>query len=387
LAWFEPAKLTLWIGAGFARYYAGLPVWNELLHRLCDSGIGVKERALIDELIATGRFTVAAELLTEIRSEKIIDQVCAAFQTVSRIADEIPIQQISPGNVITTNYDLILDHVFPDYRRLDPRHPIESIFSFAPKLIKMHGSIADPESIVLNTSSYARRYTKEFEWFLLHLFQNTTVLFIGAGLADAEPYMKYIRLLKGAGLRPANRPHYALLPFAAGDTAAETNKRIKDRCNQLGDIGIAGLPYVVEHGDHDFFDIFLKSLAPPKTNNAVARIVAEMGSSLEAFGPEHIGPRLFRSYRSFREDDLKKTPFLNLVTKFLRAIRERNRLELVRVWRSQIEDLLDHQERTQSERRRNTDWADSISQTKPSEVEKNKVYLYDVFKALDKRPK
>jgi hypothetical protein len=262
----------------------------------------------------------------------------------------------------------------------------------------MHGSIAEPDSIVLNTSSYARRYTKEFEWFLLHLFQNTTVLFIGAGLADAEPYMKYIRLLKNVGLRPLDRPHYALLPFAYEATPVDTNKRVQDRCNKLGAIGIAGLPYLVENGDHSFFDVFLNSLIPPVTNSNVAKIISQMESALHErvestpesrpiFGPEHIGPRLFRSYRSFRENDLRKTPFLNLITKFLRAIREANRIDLVRMWRSQIEELLEHQENNEQPSPSGLELGGIQRRYKPSEVEKNKVYLYDVFKTLDKKSK
>ena len=236
LVWKSPDLLTLWIGAGFGKFFAGLPLWTELLDQLATEIDPGPERNLVASLIKHGRLQVAAELLTELRGVQLANRICTLFDSTKVDVSNNPLYGLHPGTVITTNYDTLLDRIFSEYRVIHPQDSIESIFNFRPKLVKLHGSVSDPSSIVLNVSSYAKAYDKELEWFLAHIFQNTTVLFIGSGLAKSEPYMRFIRLLKASGL--LRRHHYALIPFLRESTDDATNKTIQDRSNELETIGL-----------------------------------------------------------------------------------------------------------------------------------------------------
>lgn len=384
LAWEQPSALTLWIGAGFGKYYGRYPTWSELLTALCDRLEPSDELRLAHSLISAGRLQVAAELLSELHAHahrnSLNETVCELFSSEDWDATENPLRQISPGIVVSTNYDLMLDDLYPDYRKLDPRQPIDSIFSFCPKLVKLHGSVSDPSSIVLNVSSYARTYTKEFEWFLIHVLQNSTVLFVGASLNAAEPYMRYIKLLKDTGL--LKHHHYAILPFAFAGSDAATNRAIADRSNYLETLSIRTLPYVVKDAtDHEFMHELIRTLAPPQSADTFAKIISYLNQTLRLpGGAERIGPYLFRLIRSFAPRELEKRPFQNVVAGFLREIREQKRADLVNAWPAEIEEL-NRMLESYVRSRFATEAQTHGSSAKITEVEKNKAFIFDALRA------
>lgn len=252
---------------------------------------------------------------------------------------------------------------------------IESIFNFRPKLVKLHGSVSDPSSIVLNVSSYAKAYDKELEWFLAHIFQNTTVLFIGSGLAKSEPYMRFIRLLKASGL--LRRHHYALIPFLRESTDDATNKTIQDRSNELETIGIRTLPYIVSKpSDHQFIAELLRKLHITSTS-ALSKTIMALENVLQLYGPENIGPTLFRLFATLDKRQLNQKPFLILVIKFLRALREQNRSDLGFLWRVQLDKLIFYHEN-----QTNIYFANELKgglerSSKAREIAANKTFIYD----------
>lgn len=377
VAWESPGSLTIWIGAGFGKLYAGLPVWAELLDKLALDVSDSHERDIVSSLIKHGRLQVAAELLTELRSDRLIDHLCKLFNTSKVDISNNPLNRLHPGTVITTNYDTILERLFPEYRIIRPHDSIESIFNFRPKLIKLHGSVSDPSSIVLNVTSYAKAYDKDLEWFLAHIFQNTTVLFIGAGLSKSEPYMKFIRLLGKSGL--LRTKHYALLPFRAMPTDDETKKIITDQSNQFESIGIRILPYVVaKSDDHNFVDEFLRELQP-NSIIAVTKTLRSLERSFEIYGPENIGPTLFRLFSTLDQRQIEQKPFLTLVTKFLRSLREESRSDLGRIWKDQLKSLIHHHEIQINKQFKMTILDHGIirKSSKAREIEANKSFLYD----------
>lgn len=389
LAWKRPANLTLWIGAGYGKFYGKYPTWGELLNLLCDRLSDSADLELTRSLITAGRLQVAAELLSDLHAHdpsggSLNETVCDIFSSRDWGSFENPLKRITPGVVISTNYDLLLESVYTDYKILDPRHPIDSIFSFHPKLVKLHGSVSDPSSIVLNVSAYARTYTKEFEWFLIHVIQNSTLLFVGAGLSEAEPYMKYIKLLKHSGL--LKHDHYALVPFSFKGTKEATDRVIADRSNYLATIGICTLPYVVKKPeDHQFMHELLMSLVPDLSPNRCADMVGYVNNSVKLpGGVERVGPYLFRMADSFPSREREKLPFQNAVAKFLRQMREEKRSDLVNIWPDEIEDL-NSQLESFVRSRFNAEVEAHGSSSKIGEVDKNKAFIYDSLRVRRKR--
>ncbi|HEX3125940.1 MAG TPA: SIR2 family protein [Thermoanaerobaculia bacterium] len=256
-----------------------------------------------------------------------------------------------------------------------PRDPIESIFNFRPKLVKLHGSISDPSSIVLNVTSYAKTYDKELEWFLAHIFQNTTVLFVGAGLAESEPYMRFIRLLNSSKLLRGH--HYAIMPFAQGLTGDATDKVIRDRSNILETIGIRTLPYVVsEPKDHHFVVDLLRELQA-NSKDALSKTILALENALQLYGPENVGPTLFRLFATLDRAQLDQKPFLILVVKFLRLIRRQERKDLGRLWRSQLSKLIDYHEAQTKKHFAEELKGGQARSSKAREIAENKMFMYD----------
>lgn len=372
----NPLELTIWVGAGFGKKYADLPTWRELLLRLNKrlTKSNTSESDLVNSLINHNRLQIAAELLTELHSDNVVKVVCEMFENPKFRPDEIPLRSIAPGTVITTNYDSILDTLYSDYRIVDPSQPVENIFNFRPRLIKLHGSVDDPKSIVLSVTSYAKAYSKEFEWFLLHQFQNSTILFVGAGLNDAEPYLRFLQLLSSLGMRHGH--HFALLPYPQLKDKKATNKAIADHANRLGTIGIQVLPYVVsEPSDHDFVDEFLAALMPEQTNKAIDDVVRRMTKTLKSLGPDAVGSQLFRCLKSLDEKHVYKRPMQNLLSEFLETLRQDKRYDLCSEWYYQVENIVSLHENAVKYR-----YSEERGISKFTQVELNKAFLYNVQK-------
>jgi hypothetical protein len=146
---------------------------------------------------------------------------------------------------ITTNYDEWLDERIPepipsaapstqraDTRPIAPMQVVYRVHDLLPALlsqpdtvIHLHGSIRDPDGMVLTTQDYVRHYANDrlsggvqvenrVLTFLDFLFKNKTVLFIGYGLDELE-ILEYVILkaVRPAGLAGRESRHYILQGF------------------------------------------------------------------------------------------------------------------------------------------------------------------------------
>lgn len=89
--------------------------------------------------------------------------------------------------VITTNYDTLAPTIFSDFRAFVGQDElILSDAQFVSELYQIHGSVNDPESLVLTTSDYGR-ITKQSPYLvakLLTIFVEHPVVFIGYSITD-----------------------------------------------------------------------------------------------------------------------------------------------------------------------------------------------------------
>ena len=98
------------------------------------------------------------------------------------------------GFFLTTNADLILDTIYDNEGIINNPSELKSnflsnmLFSFRDeKIIHLHGSIRDMNSIVFTEREYKERYQNSTHQQLLKsIFEHFTVLFIGYGLSDFE---------------------------------------------------------------------------------------------------------------------------------------------------------------------------------------------------------
>ncbi|MYL68970.1 SIR2 family protein [Halorubrum distributum] len=96
------------------------------------------------------------------------------------------LKKISPSAVITTNYDTLLETVFPGFERMIGQDIYSSDSRKVGDLFKIHGGISDPNSIVLTQNDY-KKFNEEKKYIsakLLTYFTEHPVLILGHSASD-----------------------------------------------------------------------------------------------------------------------------------------------------------------------------------------------------------
>lgn len=176
---------------------------------------------------------------------------------------------------VTTNYDEWLDKEFPNpmlsaepepnppaVEVLNQRIVIHKIKDLIPAnlsqpntVIHLHGSLLDPEKMILTTQDYVEHYANDrfagdaskenrVLTFLEHLFQHKTVLFIGYGLDELE-ILEYVILKARRIPRSKEIKHYLLQGFFSHEH--ELMRSLK--AYYLKECGIQLIPFLRDQKD------------------------------------------------------------------------------------------------------------------------------------------
>lgn len=91
------------------------------------------------------------------------------------------------AGVITTNYDAFFDTLFPDYRvYIGQNDLVFSAIQGIAEIYKIHGSIMQPDSLVINNDDY-RLFNEKSKYLaakLMTIFMEYPIIFMGYSLAD-----------------------------------------------------------------------------------------------------------------------------------------------------------------------------------------------------------
>ncbi|HEY1068260.1 MAG TPA: SIR2 family protein [Pirellulales bacterium] len=222
-------RLSLFLGAG-ASVGAGLPLWSGLLDSLAE-GLGVPRddaRRIRDRL---GELEFATYLSRQLGDPSRLSQAVAAiFSTPARrwyyslaqgLLAALPIRE-----TVTTNYDQLFEAAW-DAASAEPI----SKTSFAPTLrtsiiphrlrpdadrwlMKMHGCLSQPETIVLTRESYIR-YSEQWaalEGILQATLLTRHMLFVGFSFAD-DNFLRIVDAVRrivrprGTSAEPPHAPY------------------------------------------------------------------------------------------------------------------------------------------------------------------------------------
>jgi hypothetical protein len=264
-------RLLLFVGSGLSAQASTAdgrhpPLWKPLLlgmTRWClDKGIlDANESAQIDELVRGCFLLEAGEELQERLELQMRDCLTASLLTnvakagrAHHLAAKIPFR-----GYLTTNYDELIELEFYAERKTPlPRvyeESIEGVTSFynsrTPFIVKLHGDVNNPKSIVLGSRSYERLlYTDSpYRDSLKVIFSVCSVLFVGFGFGDPD-----IEALTSmvARFSTRERRHWILLPRG-------TFPRLKAR-RLLKDKGLQVIEYEAD-GVHSGVVNFLYELA------------------------------------------------------------------------------------------------------------------------------
>lgn len=211
----KPAGPFLFVGSGFSRRYLGLEDWQGLLSRFCVAGKPFEYYLAA----ADGSFPRAARLLAEDFNEywwtadeykanvdrykerirnassalrlEISLYLAGLDQSVamkSAYSHEVTLlSSLNVDGVITTNWDLFLEQIFPDYKVYVGQE--ELLFANPQEIgeiYKIHGSSGTPESLVLTDEDY-QQFNDRNAYLaakLITLFVEHPIVFIGYSITD-----------------------------------------------------------------------------------------------------------------------------------------------------------------------------------------------------------
>lgn len=232
----ESGKCLPFLGAGACASYTnidgklvpGLPTGKQLaqlLAKSCDYPNGADSDLLkISEFFVYTRNGDREELSKTIQETLIIDCPPRPIHTI--LAQLLPIKVM-----LTSNYDHLLETEFDKYQRILTRHvynPLnprtghfEGTIFFGERdviLHKMHGSIDQPESLVITRSDYIR-YLANLndidrgipEYFRKTIMPQFTLLFLGYSLEDWNFQVIWEGVLANYTVRGVKKISYALM--------------------------------------------------------------------------------------------------------------------------------------------------------------------------------
>ncbi|PAF49312.1 hypothetical protein BKH43_06945 [Helicobacter sp. 13S00401-1] len=207
-------KLAVFVGAGISRFI-GCSGWRELadnlLKRCCKEGLinyfeqhmlakdsDIKKIITICNALLSKKKCIFMDEIKRSLNDDVVNQYISKTLDSNKLGEYERDRQVykdifSLGAVfVTTNVDRHIDTMFEKsnifYKQEDFR-PILSDKNFMNqnRLYKIHGSIVDEDSLVLDVIQYKERYADDgVIQFLQSLFQNYHVLFLGYGLGEFE---------------------------------------------------------------------------------------------------------------------------------------------------------------------------------------------------------
>lgn len=218
----------LFVGSGMTRRYLNLPDWKSLLEHfamvidndefiysayenkakalVCKMGILPKVAELIqmdyDEKWYSDKSirTVGVDLLEQIKNEglspfkaEIASYIKRSSVLNSDYQEEIEkltlISEKSIAGVITTNYDSFLeDHFMGFSKYVGQTQLIFSAIQGIAEIYKIHGSIENPDSIVINESDY-QEFEEKSAYLaakLMTIFMEYPIIFMGYSISDTN---------------------------------------------------------------------------------------------------------------------------------------------------------------------------------------------------------
>ncbi|WP_289058639.1 SIR2 family protein [uncultured Mesotoga sp.] len=205
----------LFIGSGFSRRYLNLEDWSSLLRRFSD---GIKPYEYY-HATANGHLPMVASLIAEDfhdlwwadakyeqsrekHKTKVRDktsalriEICNHINNIAGVGftetafpeEIVALSKLNVDGIITTNWDLFLEKLFPDYRVYIGQS--ELLFSHPQsigEIYKIHGSASRPTSLVLTRQDYDLFESRNpyLAAKLITLFVEHPIVFIGYSLSD-----------------------------------------------------------------------------------------------------------------------------------------------------------------------------------------------------------
>lgn len=280
----ENGELVLFVGAAVSRLL-GCPSWEVLAQKVLEhirvsKGINYADLQALSEMDLKKRLSIAIGIAEK---QGIPLDYRAFLEPVRENPEMKDLYRAlySIGSVfITTNYDEYLDHICGRSVVATSGEPDPSVAESTAtgsgriyykkedltiaklnelgSVIHLHGSIKDPQTMIITTSDYIEHYQNDFVMkFLADLFRTKVVLFIGYGLNEEEILEYALRKRKSASGAPKEKKHFWLYPLL---------KRDRISCDHLKEyfldnFGVDFIEYAIDQSGHDALANVISHLA------------------------------------------------------------------------------------------------------------------------------
>ena len=212
-----PAQPIVFAGSGLSRRWFNAPSWTELLEA-CIAACPLIDKELayyqqdsrgLDEVASKlsvpfrewawgdGKNSFPVELFQSGVSKQayIKSFISSHLRNVQMKIDDLNaasaeevhlLSGIRPHCIVTTNYDQVLEQVFKDYSVVFASDVISSAFSSIGEIVKIHGCVSNPQSIVFTMEDYDSfiKKRKYISAKLTTYFNEHVILFVGYSATD-----------------------------------------------------------------------------------------------------------------------------------------------------------------------------------------------------------
>lgn len=208
----------LFIGSGLSKRYMGAPSWEELLSYLIEKcsiiekNLGYYKQSLGNPIDIGQEFSKSYQGWAwtagnnEFPKEMFEDDVSKHSYIKYKIAEFLKsikpsdiselnpalqpeidaLSKIKPHAIITTNYDEMLEMIFPDHERIIGQQILRGKQIYIGELYKIHGCVTDHDSIIFTKDDYDewQKKKKFLSAKLLTFFNEHPLIFIGYNAGD-----------------------------------------------------------------------------------------------------------------------------------------------------------------------------------------------------------
>lgn len=210
----------LFVGSGFTKRYAGGPNWEQLLARLAEKCPLIDKEFAYYKQAHGGDLKKIGSAFSELYREwawgagkaffpkEYFDAAAPGDIFIKHMIAEVlkdlgpnaegsygskevdaeieALKNISAHAIITTNYDEVIEPLFPEYERIIGQQIMRKGYLSIGEIFKIHGCRSEPLSIVINESDY-KRFEEDHKYLsakLLMYFIEHPLIFIGYRAED-----------------------------------------------------------------------------------------------------------------------------------------------------------------------------------------------------------
>jgi hypothetical protein len=181
-------ELSVFVGAG-ASIPLGLPGWGRLVNILmAEAQLGQLPADVDDATLKAG-----AELAHKVLGDRLGEVLARELDVAHHAISHALLADLRVRQTVTTNFDTALELAMEPVHGEDLRVMTRQwARSCSPWLLKLHGSVDEPEGIVLTQSQYLRHEThgRPLYGLVQGLLMTSHLLFVGFSLTDSA----YLRL-------------------------------------------------------------------------------------------------------------------------------------------------------------------------------------------------